>query len=151
MRVQDRTIFKQYIYRKWVQRRLSDIFIKLAYIPKVWRKSHVVFVFLPKPGKEIFDSPESFRAINLMLSPLKTLEKRNVRHIRDQHAYMVGKLVETVFTKLWASKLSFQTFVLMQMLNRTIWQCKRAVARNRGLSPKITKWIYISIVRLALR
>lgn len=63
-------------------------------------------VFLPKPGKETYDLPKSFRPICLMSFMLKTLERLCDRHIRGttlalcplyklQHAYMTGRSVES--------------------------------------------------------
>lgn len=87
--------------------RLKDIFVaclRHSFIPSAWRASKVVF--LPKPGKDTYDLPKSFRPICLMSFLLKTLERLCDRHIRDltltrsplhrlQHAYMAGRSVES--------------------------------------------------------
>ena len=75
-----------------------------GYIPEVWRESKVVFI--PKPGKETYDTPKSFRPISLTSFLLKTLERLVDRHLREetlkkqpfnknQHAYQEGRTTET--------------------------------------------------------
>ena len=47
--------------------------ISLCHTPKVWRETKVIF--LPKPGKETYDLPKSYRPISLSNFLLKTLER----------------------------------------------------------------------------
>jgi hypothetical protein len=59
--------------------------LALGYIPMSWR--HTGVVFIPKPGKPLFQT-KSLRPISLILFIFKTLEKLLDRHITD------GVLVE---------------------------------------------------------
>ena len=47
--------------------------ISLCHTPKVWRETKVIF--LPKPGKDSYDVPKSYRPISLSNFLLKTLER----------------------------------------------------------------------------
>ena len=47
--------------------------IKLRYTPLLWKDTKVIFI--PKPGKQRYDTPKSFRPISLSNYFLKTLEK----------------------------------------------------------------------------
>lgn len=74
-----------------------------GYVPKAWRTMRVVF--LPKPGKTTYESPNSWRPISLTSFMLKTLERLIDWHIRTpdlmerlkragQFAYMSGVSTE---------------------------------------------------------
>jgi len=54
---------------------------ELGYIPIQWRTAMVVFV--PKPGRNDYIQPKSFRRISLMSFLLKTTKRLIDRHIRD--------------------------------------------------------------------
>lgn len=80
-----------------------------GYVPKAWRISKVIFI--PKPGKETYDSAKSYRPISLTSFLLKTLEKILDRDLRDttlstapihtnQHAYQTGKSTESALHQL---------------------------------------------------
>lgn len=101
----------------------------LSYTPTCWRTS--LLVFLPKPGKETYTEPKSFRPICLMSFLLKTLERLCDRSIRDsslvqsplhklQHAYMAGRSVESalhcVVSKIESAKSS-KDFILGTFLD----------------------------------
>ena len=47
--------------------------ITFQYTPKMWRETKVIF--LPKPGKDTYDIPKSYRPISLSNFLLKTLER----------------------------------------------------------------------------
>ena len=75
--------------------------LALGHIPNAWSTSRVVFI--PKPGKTVYDDPKSFRPISLSSFLLKTLEKLVLRYLGDtalkanplhrhQHAYIPGSL-----------------------------------------------------------
>ena len=76
--------------------------IALQYTPIRWRKTRVIF--LPKPGKETYRSPKSFRPISLSNFLLKTLERLFVWDMDDQlkihpihdrqHGFTKGKSTE---------------------------------------------------------
>ena len=89
--------------------RLLRASIALRYIPTQWRIARVVFV--PKPGRNDYTQPKSFRPISLMSFLLKTTERLIDRHIRDgtlvryplhanQHAYLAGKSTDTALHNL---------------------------------------------------
>lgn len=83
--------------------------LNLAYIPKEWQRVNVIFI--PKPGKDDYTSPKSFRPISLTSVLLKGLEKLMDRLIKDvmndksylhksQHAFQEGKSTETALHEL---------------------------------------------------
>lgn len=51
--------------------------LKTGFIPSIWRGTKVAFI--PKPGKESYDDPKTYRPISLMSFILKTLEKLDRR------------------------------------------------------------------------
>lgn len=74
--------------------------IALGYIPERWRTTKVVFI--PKPGKDTYSNPKSFRPICLTSFLMKTLERLIDIYIRNgalcymplhdgQHAYRAGR------------------------------------------------------------
>lgn len=70
----------------------------LSHVPVPWRRARAIFI--PKPGKESYDNPKSFRTISL--TSLKCLEKLvKIRPLVEfpldayQHAYQKGKSTET--------------------------------------------------------
>lgn len=81
----------------------------LNYIPDMWQRVRVIFI--PKPGKEDYTSPKSFRPISLTSVLLKGLERLIDRHIKEemnvtfqmqnsQHAFQQGKSTETALHEL---------------------------------------------------
>ena len=91
--------------------RFTEIFsamISTGYTPKAWRKSKVVFI--PKPGKDSYDLPNSFRPISLTSFAFKALERlsiwemgetalRNSPFHKDQHAFRAGFSTETAISE----------------------------------------------------
>ena len=78
--------------------------IRMAYMPKQWLTSTVVFI--PKPGKESYNIPKSFRPISLTSFLLKGLERILGWHLEDtvlkerplsewQHGFKRDKNTET--------------------------------------------------------
>ena len=78
--------------------------IRMAYMPKQWLTSTVVFI--PKPGKESYNVPKSFRPISLTSFLLKGLERILGWHLEDtvlkerplsewQHGFKRDKNTET--------------------------------------------------------
>ena len=51
----------------------------LGYRPDPWRNS--LGIFLPKPGKDNYYNPESYRTITLALVPLKWMEREILWHM----------------------------------------------------------------------
>ena len=80
--------------------------IALKHTPKVWRETKVIF--LPKPGKDSYDLPKSYRPISLSNFPLKALERLAVwkmdedllsRPIHNmQHGFTKGKSTESAIS-----------------------------------------------------
>ena len=80
--------------------------ISLCHTPKRWRETKVVF--LPKPGKDNYDVPKSYRPISLSNFLLKTLERlvvwRMDKDMEDypihpmQHGFTKGKCTESAIS-----------------------------------------------------
>lgn len=60
---------------------LYNASLNLCYVPKIWQEVKVVFI--PKPGKDDYTSPKSFRPISLTSVLLKGLERLIDRYIKD--------------------------------------------------------------------
>ena len=80
--------------------------IHLAYTPKEWKRTKVIFI--AKPGKEAYDIPKSFRPISLSNYFLKGLERlvgwkmdqaliANPLH-HKQHCFLAGKSTESAIS-----------------------------------------------------
>jgi len=80
-----------------------------SYVPAIWRQMKVVFI--PKPGRDSYSGPRDYRPISLTSFLLKTMDRLVDRYLRDevltfmplhsnQHAYQVGKSVETALHQL---------------------------------------------------
>ena len=70
--------------------------IKLYYTPKMWRQSCMVFI--PKPGKDDYMLPKSFRPFSLTSFLFKTLERLVLWHLEatsfrrqrsDRHVFYI--------------------------------------------------------------
>ena len=80
--------------------------IHLAYTPKLWKKTKVIFI--SKPGKESYDKAKSFRPISLSNYFLKGLERlvtwKMDRALIDypihhkQHGFLTGKSTESAIS-----------------------------------------------------
>ena len=80
--------------------------ISLGHTPKAWRETKVIF--LPKPGKDSYDHPKSYRPISLSNFLLKTLERlvvwRMEKDMEDfpihhlQHGFTKGKSTESAIS-----------------------------------------------------
>ena len=80
--------------------------ISLCHTPKLWRETKVIF--LPKPGKDDYSIPKSYRPISLSNFLLKTLERLVVWKMdRDmeeypihgmQHGFTKGKCTESAIS-----------------------------------------------------
>ena len=85
---------------------LYKMSIRTQQIP-FWRKMDVVFI--PKPGKEDYSSPKSYRPITLPSFVLKGLERIMLWYLREkvitkalvsQHAYTRGLLTESALSEV---------------------------------------------------
>ena len=82
---------------------LYRLCILLGYTPVKWKECRVVFI--PKPGKDTYDMPKSWRPISLTNSLLKTLEKICAWHMDEmleanpvhtrQHGFRSDRNTET--------------------------------------------------------
>ena len=67
--------------------------ILLGYTPKAWCTSNVIFI--PKPGKDDYSLPRSFRPISLMSFLMKALERIVLWHLQDgalrEHPFNVNQ------------------------------------------------------------
>lgn len=106
-------IYPIMLQKAWciIDKHLRNIYkacLNQCYVPKNWQKVKVIFI--PKPGKEDYTSPKSFRPISLTSTMLKGLERLVDRHIKDelerldylhcsQHAFQEGKSTETALHK----------------------------------------------------
>jgi len=94
-----------------------------GYIPAIWHQ--VKFVFIPTPSKNSYCGRTDFRLISLTLFLLKTMDRLVDRPLRDeilpliplhpnQHAYQVGKSVETALHQLvvWVKALDLRETAL---------------------------------------
>ena len=80
--------------------------VALHHTPRAWRETKVIF--LPKPGKEIYDIPKSYRPISLSNFPLKGLERLVVWKMDEallsapihplQHGFTKGKSTESAIS-----------------------------------------------------
>lgn len=152
--------------------RLSDIFracIRLSFVPLAWRTSKVVF--LPKPGKETYNTPKAFRPISLMSFILKTLERLCDRYIRDtclkrtplhnlQHAYMAGRSVESalhcVLTKIEKSMESkeYALGVFLDIegaFDRVSYDVIRNACTRFRIDANISNWILNMLLNRHIR
>ena len=80
--------------------RIIKCMITMKYIPQVWIESEIIFI--PKPGKESYTEPRSFRPITLQSFTFKATEKMAMWKLRDtsfrhkplhenQHAFRAGR------------------------------------------------------------
>ena len=79
----------------------------LGYIPTCWRESKVIFI--PKPGKDSYCVPRSWRPISLMTFIVKAMERVLLWHMQktnfvdrplsaNQHAFRKGRSTESALT-----------------------------------------------------
>ena len=91
-------------------KRLTHIFkasYLIGYTPKSWRKSNVIFI--PKPNKDDYSDPRSFRPISLMTFFMKVMERLVLWHLNEtafrdnplndnQHGFRKGKSCDSALT-----------------------------------------------------
>ena len=86
---------------------LYKMSIRTQQIPSCWRKMDVIFI--PKPGKEDYTSPKSYRPITLSSFLLKGLERIMLWYLREkvitkslvsQHAYTRGLSTESALSEV---------------------------------------------------
>ena len=83
--------------------------VKLGYVPHTWTKSRTVFI--PKPGRDDYSIPKSFRPISLTSFCFKTLERLVLWHLEQttfrrkpfhtkQHAFRKGHSTELAISEV---------------------------------------------------
>ena len=86
---------------------LYKMSISTQQIPSSWRKMDVIFI--PKPGKEDYSSPKSYRPIKLSSFVQKGLERIMLWYVREkvitkalesQHAYTRGLSTESALSEV---------------------------------------------------
>ena len=107
--------FKPCVYRNMGKNaisRLTAIFkasYLLSYTPESWRNSNVTFI--PKPGKDSYSDPRSFRPISLMTFTWKIMERLVYWDLQDtvfatspfnpnQHGFLIGRGCDTALSNM---------------------------------------------------
>ena len=90
-----------------ILKHILEACLRLNYIPTEWRTVNVVFI--PKPGKDTYDTPKNFRPISLSSFLMKTLEKvidyflteeGTKEYHPNQHAYRKGHSTDTALHQM---------------------------------------------------
>ena len=131
-------------------------------IAEPWKTAKTVFI--PKPGKEDYNTAKSFRPISLMSFILKTLERLIFWSINDTHmvanplnknvySYREGVSTETALHRLTyqiEKALANKQFAIVIFLdisgafsNTAIHSLVRALAR-KGVEEELIRWIYLA-------
>jgi ribonuclease HI len=131
--------------------------LKLGYIPTEWRNANVVFI--PKPGKENYETPGSFRPISLTSFLLKAMEKvidmylseGNCRVLHEnQHAYRKGHSTETALHELISKvenayhngQYALSIFLdLSGAFNRASFTALKWAMERAEIAPLVRRWI----------
>jgi ribonuclease HI len=132
--------------------------LRASYIPRIWRGTKVHFI--PKQGKDNYESCKSFRPISLMSFVLKSLEKLIDRHIKDttlkerplnkrQHAYQTGKscisALHEYSTELERAvnykEVTISIIVdIVGAFDQTQFHIMETKSQERGIHPLLSKW-----------
>jgi hypothetical protein len=127
-----------------------------GYIPKAWR--HMKAIFIPKPGKLVYDTPKCYRPITLSNFTLKILEKLIQRCItgniidlplENQHGFTKGKSCESALSSvvnIIDEPLLQKRSALVVFLNisgafdNVSFNSVKRVLNNRKISQIIIRW-----------
>jgi hypothetical protein len=131
--------------------------LALGYIPMSWR--HIRVVFIPKPGKLMFQA-KSLRPVSLMTVILKTLEKLLDRHIgggvlvenplhQKQFAYRASMFTETALFQVTHTlekslnhKITLGAFIDIEgAFDNTSFHAITTAVRERGVDETCCRWI----------
>ncbi|XP_054286901.1 uncharacterized protein LOC129002833 [Macrosteles quadrilineatus] len=133
--------------------------LALGHIPLGWCNSRIAFI--PKPGRDSYTDPKSFRPISLSSFFLKILEKLVSRYMMDtalrthplhinQHAYVSGRSCETALHQLVSkiekalesSEVALGAFLDIQgAFDNTGTPAILNAVRARGFHGIICRWI----------
>jgi ribonuclease HI/retron-type reverse transcriptase len=132
--------------------------IRLAYVPTTWTQSRTVFI--PKPGRDDYSIPKSFRPISLTSFCFKTLERLVLWHLErttfrrkpmheKQHAFRKGhstelaisEVVNTIESAIHKGKYALATFLDIEGAFDNL-QTDSAVKamKNHQIDSEISKW-----------
>ena len=132
--------------------------LRMSYIPKCWRGTHVVFI--PKVGKPNYEVAKAYRPISLMSFLLKTLEKLIDKHVRlydlkvnklnsKQFAYQEGKgtetalhdIITTIEKSLKKREIALGVFIDIEgAFDSTAFSTIEKAARDKGVSDIAIRW-----------
>jgi hypothetical protein len=141
--------------------RLCTLFsatIDTGYTPEIWRHSRAILI--PKPGKDDYTNPNSFRPISLTSFMFKTLErlvlwrledtalKQNPMH-KNQHAFRRGHSTEIPLSEL--TNFIEQAFInkeyvvsvfldIIGAFNNVSHQAMERAMIKHGFPPDIIQW-----------
>ena len=145
-----------------IRRELAEIYKKCltkGYIPQAWRRTRAVFI--PKPGKDDYSSPNSYRPISLSSFLLKGLERlvywyliehplKQAVHHQNQHAYTAGKstlnalheLVSKIEKAYFNNQSAIAVFLDIEgaFNNAQIGSMIQATLQ-RDVNPNLSQWI----------
>lgn len=133
--------------------------LNIGYVPNKWQEVKVVFI--PKPGKDDYTSPKSFRPISLTSTLLKGLERLVDRHMKDfidttsgihksQHAYQQGKSTDTALHEVVSDvedtfvKKEFAVGAFMDIagaFDNLLFDAVTKSAEKLGINSRIIRWI----------
>lgn len=150
---------KAFPYIKDVITKLMRASLAIGHVPKDWCQTEVIF--LPKPGRDKYTTPKSFRPISLTSHTLKILERIVDRYIKDtyltvrelhagQHAYRIGRSVETavhclvtgIETALLRKDITLACFVDIEgAFNKTTTRTIIRALKEHGVSDMLVRWI----------
>ena len=137
---------------------------RLGYTPEIWRNS--ASIFLPKPGKDDYNNPKSFRTITLSPVLLKWMERVILWHMeadlkvydklsKKQYGFKRGssttaaihKLVRKLEMAMLNKGMALGTFLDIEGAfdNVSFDSIERALSKNCK-SPGVNRWI-MSMIR----
>lgn len=162
-------IYPALIQKSWhiVNKCIVNIYkasLQLCYIPKTWQEVRVIFI--PKPGKEDYTSPKSFRPISLTSVLLKGLERLIDRHIKEQmgssftihesqHAIQKGKSTESALHALVSQieetfdKKEFLVATFMDItgaFDNVSFEAINSHIEKCGLEQNVSEWIQFMLL-----
>ena len=142
---------------------LYKVCTALKWNPKEWCRSRVIFI--PKRGKESYDTPKSYRPISLTQVLFKTLEKVQKMEIEDnylkrkpmykhQYAFSKGKstegalsqVVDKIESGLYRNGFTLGVFLdISGAFDNVLVDSIIAGFKSKGISEHITNWYESSL------
>jgi ribonuclease HI len=127
-----------------------------GYSPKVWRRMKVIFI--PKAGKDSYETPKSFRPITLSNFVLKVMEKLIQRVITgnildspldNQHGFTKGKSCESALSAVMSvlesatlkKKSALAVFLdISGAFDNVSFESVKNILLRRNIDPLIVNW-----------